>query len=584
VLRVGVIMYQTSQTKGQELVAQRMVEELRRQGEDAFLITSVYDDWEPVISVEEVQQRGGFVTLFDERLGIPVIRVNSTLTSWPPRRISFVDFVATLTKLVDELKLNVLVTHSTLWNGPEEAARFVEWRRNLARNGAPFRRVVLCQMSHYQEPDADRYTVVERTYRETWNQVSLAQIVQDADLVLVTTPFETRSMEQLGAPPEKCILFPGGIVLPPERVGQTRSLFDRLRLAPETRLVTVLGTVEERKNDLGVLEVAKALAARKNLRFIIAGKLEGDYGQKVAEEAARLENVTLLGPVTEEEKGELIRRSYVNLTMSRSEALGLAQMEFMYAGVPVVTSGVGGQSWLVKDGSNGIVLDGPDDARGAAAAIELLLDHHAMRGRMGIKASESVRPYSMPALIHVLDRRLTAIVEGGGAHTPMQGAPDEKVIDSMVGTKERVIVTNRRLIMRSLAEDSEPTEIPFSEITRITLRKRHTWRVLIIGAAFTLLLLGAAVVLPPLGGSLPEPLGRLLVRPSGVTGGIALTAIIVAPLFASIASLLLTRKDEFRVHRSNASQVRIPGEFSRMVRAVDKLTPNELVEPPRRKR
>src|SRR5580698_1263375 len=127
--RIGVIMYQTSRTKGQELVAQRMVEEFRRQGDDAFLITSIYQDWEEVVGNEQVRERGGYVSLFDEELGIPVIRVQSALTSWPPRRISFVDFIATLSKIVDDLKLNVLVTHSTLWNGPEETAKFVEWRR-----------------------------------------------------------------------------------------------------------------------------------------------------------------------------------------------------------------------------------------------------------------------------------------------------------------------------------------------------------------------------------------------------------------------------------------------------------------------
>jgi D-inositol-3-phosphate glycosyltransferase len=40
-------MYQTRLTKGQELVAQRMVKEFRRQGNDAYLITSIFHDWEP---------------------------------------------------------------------------------------------------------------------------------------------------------------------------------------------------------------------------------------------------------------------------------------------------------------------------------------------------------------------------------------------------------------------------------------------------------------------------------------------------------------------------------------------------------
>jgi D-inositol-3-phosphate glycosyltransferase len=135
-LRIGVIMYQTSLTKGQELVAQRMVREFRRQGHDAFLITSIYRDSEQAVDPEEVKRRGGYVLVFDRELGIPVIRVNSENTTWPPRRIAFVDFVGTLTNIVDDLKLNVLITHSTLWNGPEEVVKFVVWRRRKAARRA----------------------------------------------------------------------------------------------------------------------------------------------------------------------------------------------------------------------------------------------------------------------------------------------------------------------------------------------------------------------------------------------------------------------------------------------------------------
>ena len=142
-------MYQTSLSKGQELVAQRMVREFRAQNYDAFLITSAYHDGEAVLSEEEISKHGGYVHLFDERLGIPVIRVGSVSMSWPPRRVSLADFVGVLGQIVDGLKLNVLIVHSTLWNGPEEVLKFVEWRRNLARDGFPQLTPIFCSMSHF---------------------------------------------------------------------------------------------------------------------------------------------------------------------------------------------------------------------------------------------------------------------------------------------------------------------------------------------------------------------------------------------------------------------------------------------------
>jgi hypothetical protein len=43
-------MYQTSKSKGQELVAQRMVREFIKMGHEAYLITSIYHDGIEVIS------------------------------------------------------------------------------------------------------------------------------------------------------------------------------------------------------------------------------------------------------------------------------------------------------------------------------------------------------------------------------------------------------------------------------------------------------------------------------------------------------------------------------------------------------
>ena len=113
-------MYQTSRSKGQELVAQRMVREFNKLGNEAYLITSVFHDGEKVVSSENLTKIGGYVYSYDEELQIPIIRVESYIAKWPPRRIVFRDFISILEKIVDKFRLDVLITHSTLWNGPED--------------------------------------------------------------------------------------------------------------------------------------------------------------------------------------------------------------------------------------------------------------------------------------------------------------------------------------------------------------------------------------------------------------------------------------------------------------------------------
>ena len=115
-------MYQTSRSKGQELVAQRMVSYFRRLGHAAYLITSLYHDGKEVASETSLGEKG-YVQVNDGELDIPIIRVSGFTSKWPPRRVSLKDVVHALEGIVNDFGLNVLITHSTMWNGPEEVWR-----------------------------------------------------------------------------------------------------------------------------------------------------------------------------------------------------------------------------------------------------------------------------------------------------------------------------------------------------------------------------------------------------------------------------------------------------------------------------
>ena len=469
-LRIGVVMYQTSLTKGQELVAQRMVKEFRRLGHDAFLITSVYQDSDLAVNLDEVRRRGGYVHAFERELGIPVIRVNSDSATWPPRRISFIDFVAVLNNIVEDLKLNVLVTHSTLWNGPEEVMKFVAWRRRMMEGGAPRSPLVFCHMSHFQEASDERYAIVERSYRETWNSIILPRVLAEADVVLVTTPYEADSMKRMGAKEESLFLFPGGIDDEDiASLGDEVAFRVKHKLPGDAKLVTFLGSVEERKNALELLEVARILSKKKDIHFVIAGRMEGAYGESVREAASKLTNVSVLGPIPDDEKAALIRTSFVNITMTRAEALGISQLEFMSAGVPVITSGAGGQSWIVRDGSNGVVLEGPDDAKGAADAITTLASRPRLRSKMGKSARRTASAYSLTRLVDRLSKRLSREVQSSfDDMDALRGMPgEERIIEAWVHGGKKVAATSRRLIVRSVKSGKEVTSVPYDEISKI---------------------------------------------------------------------------------------------------------------------
>jgi len=579
-LRIGVVMYQTSLTKGQELVAQRMVKEFRRQGHDAFLITSVYQDSEQSVSPEEVKKRGGYVHVFDRELGIPVIRVNSDNTTWPPRRISFTDFVGVLTNIVDDLKLNVLITHSTLWNGPEEVVKFVAWRRTMEQGGAPRSPLIFCHMSHFQEPNDERYAIVERSYREAWNNVILPQVLAEADLVLVTTPFEANFMKGLGAKDDKLFLFPGGIDDEDiASLGNEDAFRAKYKLPTHAKLVSYLGTVEERKNPAELIEVAKLLSDRGDIRLVIAGRAEGEYANSLKEAASKLPNVSVLGSIPDEEKAALIRTSLANITMSRSESLGIAQLEFMSAGVPVITSGVGGQSWIVGDGSNGIVLNGPEDAKGAADAITRLADRPRLRRRLGEIARRTASQYSLARLVDTLSTRLQQEMRKHTDDTPaLHDMPgDERIIEAWVHKGKKVAATSKRLVVRSAESSKEVTSILYDDIARIEWHAEAPWALLALGALTTAVLLAQEVMglgwldsLSPGISSALSPLGL-----SGMAGAV-ITWLPFLPVAVAAAAFLPAVKRGYLVHYGSSRKLFLPERFVKALRLADKLTPKDL--------
>ncbi|WP_434731207.1 glycosyltransferase family 4 protein [Thermogladius sp. KZ2Tp1] len=408
------IMYQSSASKGQELVAERMVKFAKRLGLEAWYITSIYHDGIPVVSEREAELTGKNYVVYSEdpAIRLPTIRVASYKTTWPPRRIVFRDFVTVLNNIDKELGLDFVATHSTLWNGPEETARWILWKKLMKSLGESIPPTVMGHMSHYQPPDPLRYSLVERTYRMAWNTTALPSIFKASSMIIVLTPLEAEEMVTMGAPPDSIHLFPGGLdddfaeLVDRADAGSFR---ERYGIPEDARVVAYLGTVEYRKNPLAVAKVARHFKDRRDVFFVIAGR-PGDQWEEVKRAVRGLRNIVLTGELRDDEKAALIKTSYLNVIMSRMEGFGLTQLEFMYGGVPVVTSAVYGQKWLVRNGVDGVHVNGPDDVNGAASAVDALLKDEEKWKEMSRNARERARGFLFSKLMmELVDRARAAL-------------------------------------------------------------------------------------------------------------------------------------------------------------------------------
>jgi D-inositol-3-phosphate glycosyltransferase len=573
--RIGVIMYETSKSKGQELVAQRMVREFIKLGHEAYLITSVYHDGGEVVSAQNVRKIGGYLSTEDKELGIPIIRVDSYVARWPPRRIVFRDFISTLSNIVERFRLDVLITHSTLWNGPEEVVKFIEWRRYVRSIGGYEDPLVFCHMSHFQEPTPKRYSLMERSFRIAWNRLTLPQIFSTANLILVVTPFEKEAKVKLGAEEEKCFLFPGGIDDEMLRYASvdTKSLLDRLKVKENVKIVAYLGSLEERKNPLAVLKAAKMLQDRRDVYFAIAGRGDSAYAERIIDMANSLPNVTYLGEVNEEEKVQLIKASYLNIILSQLEALGLTQLEFMYFGVPVITSAVGGQAWLIRNGVEGIHVDGPEDVEGAAAAISRLVDNKAFWNQLSANARKKAMGLTMSTLTAGLDDALTEelMKERGLTKIPVEArdtlSRPENVLKSWRWGSWGVVATERRLFIRRGIISRKVTEIPYRNISSIEYTRRFSWKTLIVGAVISFLFLVEPFLRPIFSGAFMaklEDFVRLFV-PNTFLQSPVLAAFVdilpLIPLTLAIIAFVIQARTSFTLRGPGIDAIHLPSRF-----------------------
>jgi alpha-1,3/alpha-1,6-mannosyltransferase len=227
-------------------------------------------------------------------------------------------------------------------------------------------------------PDAllvPRARGVYRGYRAVLDRMEGAGLAA-ADRVLTNSRFTAQAV--LGAHPrhtiEPEVVYPG-VEIP------AAPAFASLRNGDPIRLMTLSRLVPEKRLDLAVRafaalreRVPRRLFAR--IRLVVAGaydsslrecRLTRDLLVARAREAGIAEQVSLELTPSEPRRAELLREAYCLLHPAGAEHLGLAPLEAMAAGRPVVATAAGGLLETVVDGETGYLR--PPGAEAFADAL-----------------------------------------------------------------------------------------------------------------------------------------------------------------------------------------------------------------------
>ncbi|WP_294633416.1 glycosyltransferase [uncultured Bacteroides sp.] len=162
-------------------------------------------------------------------------------------------------------------------------------------------------------------------------------------------------------------------------------------------LILSIGEMIERKNHEVVIRALGMLHDSK-IYYAICGK--GPLKEHLACVAKTLgiaEKVKFLG--FRKDIPELCNTADISAFPSRIEGLGLAGIEAMAAGVPLISSDVHGILDYVIDGKTGYTCK-PNDIEGFAKAIAILANDEKLRNQMAASCWEAVAPFEIENALH----------------------------------------------------------------------------------------------------------------------------------------------------------------------------------------
>lgn len=151
------------------------------------------------------------------------------------------------------------------------------------------------------------------------------------------------------------------------------------------------GRLEPEKGVGLLLEAARRLS---EVSFVVAGA--GSLAASIAEQAATLDNVSMLGVLNAHQLATIRREARAELAPSIwYEVFGMSALEAMQLGLPVIASDIGGLRDIVLDGETGLLIP-PGDIDALATAIERLQDDPSLAAKLGAAGMAYVSRHHQP--------------------------------------------------------------------------------------------------------------------------------------------------------------------------------------------
>jgi glycosyltransferase involved in cell wall biosynthesis len=196
-----------------------------------------------------------------------------------------------------------------------------------------------------------------------------------------------------------------------DRDRQRNALRCELEIPPDAKVVTLVARLVPIKRVDRFLRVARLVAEQSNAHFVIAGDGQlGDVLRTSAEARSLNDRLSWIG-FRRDIPAVCFASDVVALT-SDNEGTPVSLIEAQAAGVPVVSTDVGGVPSVVLDGHTGVLAEPGDDRALADAILDILRDTALAQRLATAGRAHALSAFSIERLVQDMDRLYTALLRG----------------------------------------------------------------------------------------------------------------------------------------------------------------------------
>lgn len=243
------------------------------------------------------------------------------------------------------------------------------------------------------------FSKVGRLPRLFYNSVFGNIIFSKADRIIVVSPIEIKTIIELAKYKQKLRIIPNGVDLKDiaHYLNKEQTDYDQ----PPINLLFA-GRLEKKKGLVFLLKAFKTIK-HKNVELTIVG--DGPFKQKLDDliQKAKLQNkVHIMERLSRVELYDLYAKSHIFLLLSEFEAHSIALTEALAFGlVPIVTN-VGGNKFLVKNGTSGFLLDYPPDIEELSQILLRLVNNPKYMQSISENAKTQSRQFNIDVVVEQL--------------------------------------------------------------------------------------------------------------------------------------------------------------------------------------